>query len=116
MTAEEKEQSLKQFTEMMCEASLRFFNMMGLETHIETMVINDSNGEQFVLSFKKVIEGKIFDNSKNSFLYTKDAVIEQIKKDRAKQLLFRETADIQGFGFVDFVTTEKINSLPITLH
>lgn len=51
---EEERRMVAEFTEKISYHVLMFFKMLGLKTHIETLVVNDPTGEKFILSFKTV--------------------------------------------------------------
>lgn len=55
-TDEDKRIIIKEFTEVTVKHALILFYMLGLKTHIDAMVVNQSNGDEFVLSFKKVVK------------------------------------------------------------
>jgi|688.fasta_scaffold63372_8 hypothetical protein len=52
---DKKRELIKGFTEITAKQALELFVSLGLKTHIEAMVINDTTGDEFILSFKKVI-------------------------------------------------------------
>jgi len=108
MNQQDKDNLIKEFTEYVCSTSLSVFNALELKTHIETMVVDQNTGDSYVLTFKKVIDGKIFDNSKDSFLYTKWGVNEKIQDDRRKIMALAKTNNV---GFT--ISMHDINNLPI---
>ena len=58
MTDEEKAASIKEFGELCAKNTLAFFKMLGLKTHIELMIIEENTKEEYVFSFKKLIDYK----------------------------------------------------------
>lgn len=52
----EKTKLIERFAEIFGEYALKIFYQLGLKTHFETMLINDANGDEFILSLKKVNE------------------------------------------------------------
>lgn len=54
-----KKSTIQEFMELTAFHALKLFLSLGLETHMECMVINQVNGEEFILSFKKLIDGKV---------------------------------------------------------
>jgi len=58
---EGKDKLIRGFSELTAKHALRLFLSLGLKTHFEVMIVNDSTGEEYVLSFKtlkKFIEQK----------------------------------------------------------
>jgi hypothetical protein len=51
---EEKEFTIKQFTEMTGKAAMKLFYMLGLKTHIEARLMNDPTKEEFIFIFRKI--------------------------------------------------------------
>lgn len=53
-TEEQKHLIIKELVETTAKAVLTTFIALGLKTHIETMVINDTTGEEFIFKFNKI--------------------------------------------------------------
>lgn len=53
-TRDQKSELVKGFVELTAKHTLQLFMSLGIKTHIETMIINDATGDEFVFSFKKV--------------------------------------------------------------
>lgn len=49
-----KDKAVKEFTEMTSKHIMTFFYLMGLKSHIESMVVNQATGEEFIFSFQTV--------------------------------------------------------------
>lgn len=54
LSEKEKKEVVDKFVRMTAKATMQLFYMLGLETHIEAMVINEETDEEFIFSFKKV--------------------------------------------------------------
>lgn len=54
LTKEQKDKIVNDFVQLTAKHTLELFYMLGLETHIESMIINDANGDEFIFSFKKI--------------------------------------------------------------
>ena len=54
MNENEKKKIIDEFTIMTAKATLELFYKLGLKTHIEAMIINDENGDEFIFSFKRI--------------------------------------------------------------
>jgi hypothetical protein len=50
----QKAKLIEDYTEITAEYALKLFYMLGLKTHIETKLINDVNGDEFIFSLKKI--------------------------------------------------------------
>jgi hypothetical protein len=50
----EKKRVIEDFTIITSKYFLYLFLTLGMKTHIETMVINDKTGQEYILSFKTV--------------------------------------------------------------
>lgn len=49
-----KKEFLQEFVKISGHHFLKIFLSLGLKTHIETMIIHEETGDEFILSFKKV--------------------------------------------------------------
>lgn len=58
ISPEEKRKLIENFVELTAKHTLTLFTSLGLKTHIETMVVNDTTGDEFIFSFKKINHGK----------------------------------------------------------
>lgn len=54
LDAQAKDNTVKEFTEMTSKHIMTFFYLMGLKSHIESMIVNQANGEEFIFSFQTV--------------------------------------------------------------
>jgi hypothetical protein len=54
LTDAEKSKAIKDFVEVTSRYFLQLFLMLGLKTHIETMIVNERTGKEYILSFKTV--------------------------------------------------------------
>jgi len=54
ITDADKEYALKKFGELTAKEALKLFYMLDLKIHFEQMIINETTGDEFVLSFKKI--------------------------------------------------------------
>lgn len=57
MTKEETDSVVKDFIELTARHTLALFNTLGLKTHIESMVIDDTTKEEYVFKFLKIGTG-----------------------------------------------------------
>jgi hypothetical protein len=72
LTDEEKGKAIRDFVEISSRYFLQLFLMLGLKSHIETMIVNEKTGEEYILSFKTV--EKHMSDKKASVLTTKDLI------------------------------------------
>jgi len=54
LSDEEKHEIIKEVSELLAFQCLDLFNALGLKSHIECMVVNEANNQEYVLSFKTV--------------------------------------------------------------
>ena len=54
LPSKQKKEMIEVFTELTCKHALQLFMSLGLKTHIEAMVVNDTTNDEFILTFKKV--------------------------------------------------------------
>jgi Ni,Fe-hydrogenase I large subunit len=54
ITETEKGKYIREFIELTSKHTLHFFLMMGLESYIETMVVNQATKEEYIFSFQTV--------------------------------------------------------------
>lgn len=59
LTEFEKKRVIEDFTIITSKYFLQLFLMLNLKTHIETMVVNEATGQEYILSFKTVDKFKI---------------------------------------------------------
>lgn len=62
---QDKNKIIKDFSEITSKHTLELFMMLGLKNHIECMIVNDYNGEEFIFSFKKLIKKEQVDEINN---------------------------------------------------
>ena len=83
---QDKNKIIKDFSEITSRHTLELFMMLGLKNHIECMIVNDYNGEEFIFSFKKVAKKEQF--NENCKLLEQDRLIinlqEEISELKAK--------------------------------
>lgn len=65
LTGEQKQNSIKEFTEFTCQHILTFFKMMDLKTHIDCQLYNEPTDERFIFRFYKVDAG--YESAPESF-------------------------------------------------
>ena len=51
---EQKDELVKTFVEITAKNALQLFLSLGLKSHFESMVINETTGDEYILSFKKI--------------------------------------------------------------
>jgi hypothetical protein len=54
LTDFEKKRMIEDFTIITSKYFLQLFLMLDLKTHIETMIVNEADGKEYILSFKTV--------------------------------------------------------------
>jgi hypothetical protein len=80
LSEEEKGKAIKDFVEITSRYFLQLFLMLGLKTHIETMIVNDVTGKEYIMTFQTVDHSKEITSLHAFELSKRDELIEAYKE------------------------------------